>query len=102
MKINRSMMKVFESECGDTLRIRYRNMAEPFREGLDFDIIENGYDTVGIFLEAHEVEELRNFLVRLSGYYCAPLPKKMCLACDGSGNYYEDECPACGGRGWTE
>ncbi len=62
MKVNSSVKPVkFIGEKGEQVMLRYSNMGEPYRDGVDFNIdCDNDY--FGAFLEVSEIRRMSDFL----------------------------------------
>lgn len=67
MKLDRTKNHVkFIGEDGCSLEIGYTNMGDPYREGIELRLDDGGHErSPYIFLEEHEVKELRDLLNRL-------------------------------------
>lgn len=65
MKFIRDQKRIkFQAENGGHLEIAYTNMGEPYREGIQI-CVEDGDLFSSLFIEKHEVKEIRDLLNRL-------------------------------------
>lgn len=66
MKIDRTKKHItFHGEEGCSLEVGYTNMGDPYREGIELRLDDGDERSPYIFLEEHEVKELRDLLNRL-------------------------------------
>lgn len=66
MKIDRTKNQVkFFGQDDESLEIGYSNLGEPYREGITLCLDDGDERSPYIFLETHEVKELRDLLNRL-------------------------------------
>jgi hypothetical protein len=62
MKVNQKAKPVvFTGEDRERLVMRPTNMGEPYRDGVDFSIEDDG-DYIGAFVEVRELKAMRDFL----------------------------------------
>ncbi|PZR92051.1 MAG: hypothetical protein DI537_14595 [Stutzerimonas stutzeri] len=64
MKIEGKTYERFQNETGNEVMVRHGNMGEPYREGIEIELSEDGH-SLHAFLEKSEVKSLRDLLLRL-------------------------------------